>query len=65
MADMEVGRFSPLTYSRGRALVAAGSSRPLRVPQSGRAQQDGSLYRSRDLGETWARFDHGVKAETT
>ena len=27
--------------------------------------QDGSLYRSADLGETWTRFDHGVKAETT
>ena len=23
------------------------------------------LYRSADLGETWRRFDHGVKAEGT
>ena len=23
------------------------------------------MYRSRDLGETWSRFDHGVKAEST
>jgi photosystem II stability/assembly factor-like uncharacterized protein len=27
--------------------------------------EDGSLYRSGDLGETWSRFDHGVKAEST
>jgi photosystem II stability/assembly factor-like uncharacterized protein len=26
---------------------------------------DGSLYRSADLGKTWARFDHGIKAEAT
>ena len=23
------------------------------------------MYRSRDLGETWSRFDRGVKAEST
>jgi photosystem II stability/assembly factor-like uncharacterized protein len=27
--------------------------------------QDGSLYRSEDLGGTWTRFDHDIKAETT
>jgi photosystem II stability/assembly factor-like uncharacterized protein len=27
--------------------------------------QDGSLYRSDDLGKTWSRFDRGIKAETT
>jgi photosystem II stability/assembly factor-like uncharacterized protein len=27
--------------------------------------EDGSLYRSTDLGETWSRFDRGVKAEST
>ena len=26
---------------------------------------DGSLYRSDDVGETWRRFDHGVKANAT
>jgi len=27
--------------------------------------EDGSLYRSADLGATWKRFDHGVKANST
>ena len=26
---------------------------------------DGSIYRSEDVGQTWKRFDHGVKAEAT
>jgi photosystem II stability/assembly factor-like uncharacterized protein len=26
---------------------------------------DGSLYRSQDLGSTWRRIDHGVKAAST
>ena len=26
---------------------------------------DGSLYRSEDLGQTWKRFDHGIKASAT
>jgi photosystem II stability/assembly factor-like uncharacterized protein len=26
---------------------------------------DGSLYRSDDIGQTWRRFDHGVKAHAT
>ena len=25
----------------------------------------GSLYRSRDVGETWQRFDRGINAEST
>jgi len=27
--------------------------------------EDGSLYRSDDLGQSWKRFDHGMKAERT
>src|SRR5262249_14551181 len=26
---------------------------------------DGSIYRTDDVGQTWKRFDHGVKAEAT
>ncbi len=63
--DMQVGRFSPLTYSRD-VRVSPQDSRVLYACLSPAARsEDGSLYRSADLGETWNRFDHGVKAETT
>lgn len=63
--DMQIGRFSPLTYARD-VRVSGQDSRTLYACLSPAARsQDGSLYRSQDLGETWTRFDRGVKAETT
>jgi photosystem II stability/assembly factor-like uncharacterized protein len=63
--DMEIGRFSPLTYGRD-VRVSPHDPRMLYACLSPAARsQDGSLYRSQDLGETWTRFDHGVKAEST
>jgi photosystem II stability/assembly factor-like uncharacterized protein len=63
--DMEIGRFSPLTYGRD-VRVSPQDPRTLYACLSPAARsEDGSLYRSRDLGQTWARFDHGVKAERT
>jgi photosystem II stability/assembly factor-like uncharacterized protein len=63
--DMEVGRFSPLTYARD-VRVSPHDPRTLYACLSPASRsEDGSLYRSRDLGETWTRFDHGVKAERT
>ena len=63
--DMEVGRFSPLTYGRD-VRVSPHDPRTLYACLSPAARsQDGSLYRSQDLGQTWKRFDHSVKAETT
>jgi photosystem II stability/assembly factor-like uncharacterized protein len=63
--DMEVGRFSPLTYGRD-IRVSPHDPRTLFACLSPAARsEDGSLYRSRDLGQTWSRFDHGVKAEST
>ena len=63
--DMQVGRFSPLTYGRD-IRVSPHDPRTLFACLSPAARsEDGSLYRSRDLGETWSRFDHGVKAEST
>jgi len=63
--DMEVGRFSPLTYGRD-VRVSPHDPRTLYACLSPAARsEDGSLYRSEDLGETWKRFDHGVKAEST
>jgi photosystem II stability/assembly factor-like uncharacterized protein len=63
--DMEVGRFSPLTYSRD-VRVSPQDPRVLYLCLSPAARsEDGSLYRSENLGETWTRFDHGIKAEAT
>ena len=63
--DMEVGRFSPLTYGRD-IRVSPQDPRVLYACLSPAARsEDGSLYRSTDLGETWSRFDRGVKAEST
>ncbi|MDP3766989.1 MAG: hypothetical protein Q8S13_03160, partial [Dehalococcoidia bacterium] len=63
--DMEVGRFSPLTYARD-VRVSPHDPRVLYACLSPAARsEDGSLYRSNDLGETWTRFDRGIKAEKT
>ena len=63
--DMEVGRFSHLTYSRD-VRVSPQDPRVLYACLSPAARsQDGSLYRSNDLGESWTRFDRGIKAEAT
>jgi photosystem II stability/assembly factor-like uncharacterized protein len=63
--DMEVGRFSPLTYGRDLR-VSPHDPRTLYACLSPAARsEDGALYRSRDLGRTWSRVDHGVKAEST
>jgi hypothetical protein len=63
--DMEVGRFSPLTYGRDirtsphdPKIIYAALSPAFR-------SFDGGIFRSSDVGRTWERFDHGVKAEST
>lgn len=63
--DMEIGRFSPLTYARD-VRVSPQDPRTLYACLSPAARsEDGSLYRSQDLGETWTRFDRGIKADST
>jgi len=63
--DMEVGRFSPLTYARD-VRVSPHDPRTLYACLSPAARsEDGSLYRTSDLGQSWARVDHGVKARAT
>jgi photosystem II stability/assembly factor-like uncharacterized protein len=63
--DMEIGRFSPLTYGRD-IRVSPHDARTLYAALSPAARsRDGSLYRSTDLGQTWVRLDHGVKADAT
>jgi photosystem II stability/assembly factor-like uncharacterized protein len=63
--DMEIGRFSPLTYCRD-VVVSPQDSKVMYAALSPAARShDGSLYRSADAGETWKRFDHDIKANAT
>jgi photosystem II stability/assembly factor-like uncharacterized protein len=63
--NMEVGRFSPLTYGRD---VRPSLCEPgvlyacLSVSSRGNT---GSVWRSADRGETWARFDEGLAPKST
>jgi photosystem II stability/assembly factor-like uncharacterized protein len=63
--DMEIGRFSPLTYARD---VQVSPHDPLTLfacLSPAARSEDGSLYRSSDLGRSWQRLDRGVKARST
>ena len=63
--DMEIGRFSPLTYGRD-IRTSPHDAKVLYAALSPAARSsDGSVYRSDDVGKTWKRFDHGIKAEAT
>jgi photosystem II stability/assembly factor-like uncharacterized protein len=63
--DMEIGRFSPLTYCRD-VIVSPHDPSVMYACLSVHARgDDGSLYRSNDVGRTWQRFDRGVKARGT
>jgi hypothetical protein len=63
--DMQVGRFSPLTYARD-IQVSPHNPRVMYACLSPAARsRDGSLYRSDDVGQTWKRVDHGVQAHST
>lgn len=56
-SDMEVGRFSPVTYGRD-IKVSPQDPRTLYAALSVAASsKDGALYRSTDVGQTWQRFD--------
>ena len=63
--DINVGRFSPLTYCRD-VIVSPHDPRVMYAALSQAAfSTAGSLYRSDDMAQTWKRIDHGVQAEST
>jgi hypothetical protein len=62
--DLEVGRFSELTYARD-IRVAPQDPKTLYACLSDSSHGvTGSLCKSTDAGESWRRIDHTVKAET-
>lgn len=63
--DVEVGRFSPLTYARDVRVSPHDPKTLFACLSPAAASQDGSLYRSSDFGDTWQRLDRGVKARAT
>jgi len=63
--DMEIGRFSPLTYGRD-IRTSPHDPKTLYAALSPAARStDGSIYKSTDVGKSWTRFDHGIKANAT
>ena len=63
--DIEVGRYSPMTYCRD-VMVSPHDPRVLYACLSASSRgKVGSLYRSDDVGESWRRMDHGFTANGT
>src|SRR6266542_179756 len=63
--DMEIGRFSPLTYGRD-IRTSPHDAKVLYAALSPAARStDGAIYKSEDVGKTWKRFDHDIKADAT
>jgi len=63
--EIGIGRFSPLTYARD-VKVSQHDPKTMYAALSIAAVSDaGSLYRSRDLGATWQRFDRDVTMKST
>jgi photosystem II stability/assembly factor-like uncharacterized protein len=55
--DLRVDRFSPFTYGRDVKVSPQDASTLYACLSVASASKDGALYRSRDLGSTWQRFD--------
>jgi hypothetical protein len=63
--DTEIEHFSPLTYCHD-VVVSPHDPRVVFTCLSPAAfSNDGSLYRSDDLAQSWRRIDHGIKADST
>ena len=63
--DMQIGRFSPLTYCRDVRVSPHDPSVLYACMSPAARSKDGSLYRSGDVGRTWKRIDHDIKPSAT
>jgi photosystem II stability/assembly factor-like uncharacterized protein len=63
--DMAIGRFSPLTYARDICVSPHDQDTLLGAFSVAAVSDQGSLYRSTDLGESWQRFDRDVAINST
>ena len=55
--DLRVDRFSPFTYGRDVRVSPQDPNTLYACLSVAAASKDGALYRSRDVGKTWQRFD--------
>ncbi|MEI7876121.1 MAG: hypothetical protein WCK95_28665 [Alphaproteobacteria bacterium] len=55
--DMEIGRFSPITYGRDVKVASAEPNTIYAALSVAAASHDGGLWRSQDNGQSWKRFD--------
>ncbi len=55
--DLEVGRFSPVTYGRDIRVSPTDPNTFYAALSVAAASHDGALYRSADAGRSWQRFD--------
>jgi photosystem II stability/assembly factor-like uncharacterized protein len=55
--DMEMKRFSPVTYGRDIKVAPQDPKTMYCALSVAAASHDGGVYRSRDAGRTWTRFD--------
>ena len=63
--DMEIGKFSPMTYGRDIRTSPLDPKVLYAALAPAARSTDGAVYRSDDVGKTWTRFDRGIKAEAT
>lgn len=63
--EFGIGRFSPLTYARDVQVSRHDPATMYAALSVAAVSDEGSLYRSRDGGESWSRFDRGVAMRST
>ena len=63
--DVDIGRFSPLTYTRDICVSPHDANTLLGAFSGAAVSDEGSLYRSTDLGESWQQFDRNVAMNST